>query len=77
MLGAPFFDCVRRPNPKTNADPLLWLAGSVSRSVFEPGAAERPSLRRRHVGLGPGLVDEDQALGRDTVLILDPLGRLL
>ena len=25
----------------------------------EPGAAKRPSAQRRHVGLGPGLVDED------------------
>jgi len=39
----------------------------------EPHAALRPSPQRRHVGLGPGLVDEDQALGSDAVLILDPL----
>ena len=36
-------------------------------------AAWRPSAQRRHVGLGPGLVDEDQALRLDFILILDPL----
>src|SRR5260370_5112726 len=29
--------------------------------------------QRRHVGLGPGLVDEDQTLRRDLVLIFGPL----
>ena len=36
-------------------------------------AARRPSAQWRHVGLGPGLVDEDQALRGDAILILCPL----
>jgi len=36
-------------------------------------AARRPSAQWSHVGLGPGLVDEDQALRRDAILILCPL----
>jgi hypothetical protein len=35
--------------------------------------ARRPAAPRRHVGLGPGLIDEDQALRLDATLILDPL----
>ena len=33
----------------------------------------RPAPERRHVGLGPGLVDEHQAGGVDAALIQDPL----
>ena len=36
-------------------------------------AAWRPSPQRRHVGLGPGLVNEDQAFRLDATLILCPL----
>ena len=36
-------------------------------------AAWRPSPQRSHVGLGPGLVNEDEALGLDAILILGPL----
>ena len=36
-------------------------------------AARRPSAQWSHVGLGPGLVDEDKALRRDAILILCPL----
>ena len=36
-------------------------------------AARRPAPQRRHVGLGPGLVDEDQARRIDPILILYPL----
>jgi hypothetical protein len=39
----------------------------------EPGAARRPAPQGGHVGLGPGLVDEDQALRIDLALILLPL----
>ena len=39
----------------------------------EPLAARRPSPERRHVGLGPCLVDEDQALRIDPALIFRPL----
>lgn len=38
----------------------------------EPLAARRPPPERRHVGLGPGLVNEDQTLGIDPALILFP-----
>src|ERR1700745_1032964 len=38
-----------------------------------PLAPRRPSSERRHVGPGPGLIDEDQALRRDPALILPPL----
>jgi len=39
----------------------------------EPRAARRPSPERRHVGLGPGLIEEDQAAGFNPVLIGRPL----
>jgi hypothetical protein len=39
----------------------------------EPGAAWRPAPQGGHVGLGPGLVDEDQALRIDLALVLLPL----
>ena len=38
-----------------------------------PLSAGRPPAKRRHVGLGPGFVDEDQARGIDAVLIGHPL----
>jgi hypothetical protein len=40
---------------------------------LEPQATWRPSAQWCHVGLGPGLVDEDQTLRVDPVLIFDPL----
>lgn len=40
----------------------------------EPVPARRPSPQRRHVGPGPGLVDEDQPLSFDATLVLCPLG---
>ena len=39
----------------------------------KPHAERRPSPQRRHVGLGPVLVDEDQTLRLDLVLIFGPL----
>jgi hypothetical protein len=39
----------------------------------QPLAAWSPTPERRHVGLGPGLVDEDQAPGIKLCLILLPL----
>ena len=50
----------RRPAP-------MWGLGD------ETLTARRPSTQRRHVGLGPGLVDEDQAFRLDAILILCPL----
>ena len=46
------------------------LPVAVRHFGLEPLPQRRPSAQRRHVGLGPGLVDEDQALGIDAVLIL-------
>jgi hypothetical protein len=40
----------------------------------EPRTSRCPSRERCHVGLGPGLIDEDQALSFDPALILCPLG---
>jgi hypothetical protein len=40
---------------------------------LEPQALRCPSSQRRHVGPGPGLVDEDQTLRLDAVLIFAPL----
>jgi hypothetical protein len=40
----------------------------------QPAAARRPSPQGSHIGPGPGLVNEDQALRLDAVLILCPLG---
>jgi hypothetical protein len=40
----------------------------------EPFSARRPSPERRHIGLGPGLIDEHQALGIDPALPVRPLG---
>src|SRR5258707_3098032 len=39
----------------------------------EPGAARRPAPQGGHVGLGPGLIDEDQTLRINLALILLPL----
>ena len=49
------------------------LPAAVRNLGFEPHAARCPAPQRRHVGLGPGLVNEDQTLRRDPVLIFDPL----
>ena len=38
----------------------------------QPLAARRPAVQARHVGLGPGLVDEDQARRIDAALIFAP-----
>ena len=62
-------------------DPVVAQRGQEGRGLpvavrdlgGEPDAARRPSPQRRHVGLGPGLVDEDQALRLDPALILRPL----
>src|SRR5262249_1410457 len=40
---------------------------------IEPLATRRPSPQGRHVGLGPGLVDEDRTLRVNWVLIVGPL----
>src|SRR5262249_33116481 len=52
------------------------LPAAVRDFGSEPRAAGRPSPQRRHVRLGPGLVDEDQTLRLDPALILFPLPSL-
>jgi hypothetical protein len=42
--------------------------------VDKPLAAWCPAVAARHVGLGPGLIDEDKAGRVDPVLIGAPLG---
>lgn len=62
-------------------DPIM-AQGSQKRHGFpaaagdlglEPRAPRCPSSKRRHGGLGPGLIDENQALRGDPPLILCPL----
>src|ERR1700688_4494554 len=50
------------------------LPASVRDFGSEPHAPRPPSPERRHVGLGPGLVDEDQAGRLDPALTGCPLG---
>jgi hypothetical protein len=40
---------------------------------FDPLTARRPAPQRRHIGFGPGLIDEYQTGGVDPLPILDPL----
>ena len=49
------------------------LPMAVRNLGFEPFAPRRPTPKRRHIGLGPSLVDEDQALRVDPGLIFFPL----
>jgi hypothetical protein len=48
------------------------LPMAVRDLVNEPLAARRPAVETRHIGLGPGLIDEDQARGIDAALIGPP-----
>ena len=50
-----------------------WSSSVRAELGLEPQVTRCPSPQRRHVGLGPGLVDEDQTLRLDAVLILAPL----
>lgn len=49
------------------------LPVAVRHLGMEPLAYRRPPTQRRHVGLGPGLIDEDEAPGVRSGLILLPL----
>ena len=48
------------------------LPAAVRDLGVEPLAARRPAPERRHIGLGPGLVDEDEAARIDPALIGGP-----
>jgi hypothetical protein len=62
-------------------DPIMTQSGqeghglpaAVWRLARQPLPAGRPPAEGRHVGLGPGFVDEHQAPGVDAVLIGHPL----
>ena len=47
---------------------------AVGHFGFHSSAARPPCAQRRHIGLGPSLIDEDQALRVNSILVLDPLG---
>jgi hypothetical protein len=49
------------------------LPAAVRHLGFDALAARRPAPQRRHIGLGPGLVDEYQPSGIDPIAILGPL----
>jgi hypothetical protein len=49
------------------------LPAAVRDLGVEPLAARRPAPERRHIGLGPGFVDEDEAARIDPALIGGPL----
>jgi hypothetical protein len=48
----------------------------MGNTADQPVAAWRSTVRARHVGLGPGLIDEDQALGINAPLMTSPAGAL-
>jgi len=48
-------------------------AAAVRHLGFDTLTARRPALQRRHVGFGPGLIDEHQPSGIDPIPILGPL----
>jgi hypothetical protein len=49
------------------------VPSAVGRLGNQPGSTRCTAMGARHVGLGPGLVDEDQAGGIDSSLVLPPL----
>ena len=80
-IGLKGFTIDRTIKKPWGVDPVMSQCGQEGRSLpvtvrdfgLEPHAERCPPPQRRHVGLGPGLVDEDQALRLDFILILDPL----
>ena len=65
----------RAPRPGRSAAPPRRSWSSSGRAAPRPSAAARaaPAPERRHVGLGPGLVDEHQPGRVDPALVLLPL----
>ncbi len=65
---------------RRSVDPVVSKSGqeshgfpvTVRRFGIEPLSPSAPSVGPRHVGLGPGLVDKDQAPGIDLSLIALP-----
>ena len=61
------------PVPPKRCDEGHCLPAAEGSAPFNPAAARSPPSKRRHVGLGPGFIDKDQALGIDASLMLPPL----
>lgn len=65
---------------RRGVDPVMAKSGqeghgfpvTVRRFGFEPLSLSAPSVGPRHVGLGPGLVNKDQASGIDFSLVALP-----
>ena len=65
---------------RRGVDPVVSKSGqeghgfpmTVGRFGIEPLSPSAPSVGPRHVGLGPGLIDKDQAPGIDLALIALP-----
>ena len=53
------------------------LAVAMREAHAQPGAARTPSMAARHVGGGPGLIDEDKALWVEIGLRVEPGAALL
>jgi hypothetical protein len=49
------------------------LPAAVRYFGFDALTARRPAPQRRHIGFGPGLIDEHQPSGIDPIPILGPL----
>ena len=49
------------------------LPAAVRHLGFDALTARRPAPQRRHIGFGPGLIDEHQPSGIDPIPILGPL----
>ena len=62
-------------------DPIMAQSGQKGRrcpvTVWhlgdQPDAARAPAPQWRHVGLGPGFIDENQTCRINSILVLDPL----
>ena len=69
------------PEETGRIDPVMTQGGqegeraptAMWRLADQPATARTPAAQRGHVGLGPGLVDEDQTLGIDARLAGLPL----
>jgi hypothetical protein len=79
-LGKEAFAVDRTFEQAGRVDPVVAQSGEESRRrpmtvrdlVNQPLAARRPAMEPRHIGLGPGLVDEDEAAELDAGLMLAP-----
>ena len=64
----------RRAIPSRRSAAMKVIVFQRPKGAFpNPATARSPPSKRRHVGLGPGFIDKDQALGIDASLMLPPL----